>query len=180
LITFYNPGKDSDFKDSIEMGHRDLLRIFPVVKYIRELEKKHNWGYVFRWDQGNKETWIGIDKQDGKIIYGYQAEDMNREKLFKQYKTFVPDIIDYEMKTIIEFEETPGKPRKGARLAKKGHDPDGNDKRTTIRDFYYEMAGFELFKVFDYQIEEEWKLLLKKFLIETFLIRKTARLNLTI
>ena len=159
------------------MGINDLMRLFPIVQYLRKQEKIHNWGYVFNWDQGCRETWIGIHKETGSLITSEQAGKMP-DIVLNHYQQFVPDILDFNMRAIIEIEETYGKPKHGAKLAKKGHDPDGLDKRTSTRDFYYEMAGFEVYKVFDFMEEAEWNISLKRFLIENF-FRQKERIKLS-
>lgn len=140
------------------------MRLQPIVRYCRQLEDEFGWGFVFQWDQGTFETaMIIIDEKPcrwkpGRLVSGWESIATNE-------RMFCPDIVEFDYQMIIEFEETPGKPRSGARLAKKGHDPDGMDKRTSNRDEYYAAAGFRVLKIYDYDIEEIWKKKIKKFLV---------------
>lgn len=151
------------------MGHIDIENLHKIYQACNEFSKICNLPFQFKEDSGNKETMIGISE------YG-QVERPATEHVWRDpakvgvWKMFVPDIMDYHSKIIIEFEETPGKPRPGAKLAKKGHDPDGNDRRTSWRDLYYEIGKFRLLKIFDFEFKDEtlWKLKLFRFLADCY------------
>lgn len=146
------------------MGIKDLVPLNNLVNVCRQLEREYNWGFVFAWDQGTYETAIIIREdgcwKSGRLISGWN--ELGSDEMF------CPDIIDFNRHIIIEFEESPGKPRSGARLAKKGHDPDGMDKRTSNRDLYYELAGFDVLKIFDFDSDADKKKKIKAFLVKNW------------
>lgn len=82
------------------------------------------------------------------------------------YRIFVPDIMDYQNKIIIEFEEE-CKPNKGGKR-RKGHcDLNNRDVR---RDWAYTQAKFSLLKI--WESDRDWKEKLKIFLIKCYAERK--------
>jgi len=149
------------------MGIKDLVSLYRIVKYARELENKYNWGYNFKWDQGSFETAILIHNEKQNM---WQRPESNQtwKDIPTSFALFCPDIVDFDKKIIIEYDETPGKPRSGARLAKKGHDPDGMDWRTEQRNLAYTRAGFNIKIILDTMEESKWKEELKKFLIKNY------------
>lgn len=148
------------------MGIKDLVQLYEVVKICRSLEKEHNWGYQFTWDQGTFETAIIIHNNDGLWKAGRLVEGWENMEI--DTSMFCPDIIDFNKRIIIEYDETPGKPRKGARLAKKGHDPDGMDYRTARRNEAYARAGFEVCIIHDIDSEKTKKSKLKAFFVKNY------------
>lgn len=147
------------------MGIKDLVPLNNLVNVCRQLEREYNWGFVFAWDQGTYETAIGIS-EEGHLEK--PLTDTNWDRYKSRWRLFCPDILDYSNRIIIEFEESPGKPRSGARLAKKGHDPDGMDKRTSNRDLYYELAKFRVLKIFDFEDDKTVKKKIKQFLVKCY------------
>jgi len=155
------------------LGVRDLMQIYPIVQECRKLSKRQFWDYNFKWDQGCFETLIAINEE--KKTVRKPDTDETWESITYPEQPFCPDILEWNFKIAIEFEETEGKPRTGAKLAKKGHNADGLDKRTSRRDEYYKLAGFNVLKIFDYESEQEWKPRLRQFLLELYLaVIKTA------
>ncbi len=59
--------------------------------------------------------------------------------------------MDFENKIIIEYEESTGPRRSGARIARKGHGYPGDliNKRDSIRDEYYQAVGFRVCKIWE-------------------------------
>lgn len=144
------------------MGHVDIEKVNKIYRACVDFSKLCSLPFQFKEDSGHKETVISISEL-GKISQRLEPNG----SLSDLWRTFVPDVLDFHNKIIIEFEETPGKPRPGAKLAKKGHDPDGNDIRTSWRDLYYDIGKFRLLKIFDYEFKSEslWRIKLFRFLM---------------
>lgn len=149
------------------MGEIDIENVNKIYRACVDFSSLCNLPFQFKEDSGHKETMIGITEY-GIVFRPDEELKLNIRDFFSQGRMFVPDVMDYNNKIIIEFEETPGKPRPGAKLAKKGHDPDGNDKRTSWRDLYYNLGKFRLLKIFDYEFadEKKWKVKLFRFLMD--------------
>jgi len=150
------------------LGSIDIEKLNKIYTCCNQACRLLDLPFQFKEDTGRFETAIGIGEN------GF-TERPTLDARWSDYKgsmhLFCPDILDYSNKIIIEFEETPGKPRHGAKLAKKGHDPDGMDKRTANRDLYYSIAKLRVLKIFDYEFADEtkWKIKLIEFLIKCFL-----------
>lgn len=149
------------------MGEVDIEKLHKIYTCCNQTCRLLDLPFQFKEDTGNFETAIVISETGEleKPIPDTTWLTYNGKKLF------VPDIADYQNRIIIEFEETPGKPRHGAKLAKKGHDPDGLDGRTANRDLYYGIAKLRVLKIFDYEFADEtkWKIKLVQFLIKCYL-----------
>jgi len=147
------------------VGHNDIHNLHKIYQACNEFSDLCGLQFSFQEDSGHLETGIAISE------YG---ETIKPTKLnfggMGVWKIFVPDILDYHNKIIIEYEETPGEPRPGAKLARKGHDPDGQDKRTKNRDLYYDIGKFHLLKIFDYEFNDWtlWKIKLFRFLADCY------------
>ena len=78
---------------------------------------------------------------------------------------FCPDLLDYEHKIIIEYEEEIGNKRPGAKLAKKGHNRLGDiaNKRDTHRNRFYNDGGFNYLQIWENEVN--WQEKLKSFLL---------------
>jgi len=159
------------------MGHNDIMSLYPIVQYVRKLNHDQCWGYTFSWDQGTYETMIIINEEEKTVRRPNQNEHWNQ--ITYPNRPYCPDILEYQNKIIIEYEETEGKPRSGARLAKKGHNADGLDPRTSQRDAMYKLANFNVFKIFDYEKPVDNKKRLIKFLADVwYKNRKKAQIVL--
>lgn len=149
------------------MGVQDIHKLNQIYLVCNQTAKLLDISFHFKEDSGNYETAIGIT-EDGHVERPLQDSTWIAYKNGK--KLFCPDILDYDNRIIIEFEETPGKPRPGAKLAKKGHDWDGNDVRTSTRDCYYAIGKFRVLKIFDHEFtNSKWKIKLVQFLIKCYL-----------
>lgn len=144
------------------MGEVDIVKLNEIYSFCNQFCRLMGLPFSFSEDTGDMETAIAVNEA-GHIRKPESAEGWPTDA-----KVFCPDVLDYHNKIIIEFEETPGKPRHGAHLAKKGHDPDGLDKRTSNRDLYYGIAKFRVHKIFDYEFANplSWKIKLADFLIK--------------
>lgn len=76
-----------------------------------------------------------------------------------------PDLLDYEHKLIIEFEEEPKPGKRGGKLGKKGHVEESD--KDEHRDQLYRIAGFKLLKIWENDYKNgNWKKQLKSFLTD--------------
>ena len=117
-----------------------------------------NLKFQFKEDSGSMETALVFDGYGNAV-----KPDLGKTWAdYKNQKILVPDILDYNNKIIIEYDETW---KKQGKKTLKGHDPDGLDTRTFDRDFYYSHAKFRVLKVFDYETDDVWKRKVFKFLI---------------
>jgi len=131
------------------------MRIWPIVKHARELEKQYEWGFIFRWDQGSYETRLDI-REDGIWTIG------NGNLPLDDFTMICPDILvmfQGRVVGVIEFEEE-AKPDKGAKK-RKGHF-EGN-KRDSKRDGLYKAAKLDLLKI--WESNKDWNKDIKKFLV---------------
>ena len=79
---------------------------------------------------------------------------------------FCPDLLDWHNKIIIEYEEEVGERRRGAFLAKKGHNREGDmdNKRDTRREKFYMHRGFHILRI--WESDKLWEEKLEAFLIK--------------
>lgn len=147
------------------MGHVDIEKLHKIYRACTDFSTLGSLPFRFLEDAGHQETAI-IIREDGIVsrpdrIEITVGELAGIEKI--QARCFVPDVMDFTNKIIVEFEET-------YTTKKKGHDPDGNDLRTSWRDLYYGLGAFRLLKIFDYEFKDErvWKIKLFRFLMDCF------------
>lgn len=140
------------------MGEVDLENLFKIYYEIRAIKKKHNLDFFFKLDHGKYET--AIEFVGEKNYHPPISKNWDNNPTI-----FCPDLLDYNNKIIIEFEEEVGEPRPGAKLAKKGHNREGDqaNKRDSRRNMYYEQAGFRIFQI--WKSDKNWRPKLEKFLI---------------
>ena len=151
------------------MGEVDIIILNDIYREAVKQEIKNNWGFKFKVDDGNFETAIEfyetLDKEMD-VFHPPIAKDWNDAKTIQ-----CPDILDFENKIIIEYQEETGKRRKGAYLAKKGHGHPGDlaNIRDSRRDSNYSRGGFRVLNIWesDYK-NESWKKTLWVFLCDCF------------
>lgn len=172
------------------MGEIDIEVLMPLYRYTRKLEEEFNFGFNFKVDSGSKENMIFFfDEFDENNLAKYRKPEpsetwVDAKRL--QAHPYCPDILDFNSKAIIEFEESQGPPRPGAKLAKKGHQDDGMDAHTAERDLWYKLAGFHVLKIFDYELVQVskhkdfdfvWQEKIYRFLCNTHVDIMTERLK---
>lgn len=140
------------------MGHKDLMSLHRIYEKIKIITKENNLPYNFKVDDGDWETaieFIGVKSYHPPISVDWSNNP----------QIFCPDLLDYENKIIIEYEEEIGNPRTGARLATKGHNREGDlpNKRDFKRNEFYKGGNYTLFQI--WKSDENWEQKLERLLI---------------
>jgi len=143
------------------LGEADIERLYPVYRACTDFCKLAELPFSFQEDTGDYETAIE-----------FKGEYHSHPPWSEDWKTnphiICPDILDYDNKIIIEFEEETGSKRPGARLARKGHAHEGDldTKRDSKRNEFYKQSGFSVFRLWESTyLTENWKAKLFEFLI---------------
>ena len=141
-----------DLGGSSNLGHSDIEQLNKIYRYVTELSQENQWPFVFKEDSGDKETAIMV-LDNGMTLMPPQQ--------FLQGEIFVPDIMDWHNKIIIEYEEE-AKPDKGAKK-RKGHF-EGNTRDSNRDKYYTKIANppFKLYKI--WESDKNWKPGVKAFL----------------
>lgn len=140
------------------MGHKDLISLHTIYEKIKTICKTNDLPYHFSVDDGDWET--AIEFSDGKDYHPPISHNWSNNPII-----FCPDLLDYENRLIIEYEEEIGIPQSGAKLAKKGHNRKGDlaSKRDDKRNNYYKQGGFKILQIWN--SENNWISKLEKFLL---------------
>ncbi len=140
------------------MGQIDLDKLFNIYYEALFIAKKFNLPYRFKVDEGTYETAI-------EFINDTAHHPPISQTWQKKPIIFCPDLLDYPHKIIIEYEEEVGDTKLGARLAKKGHNREGdfNSKRDELRNKYYALGGFTVLRI--WESDETWRSKLKDFML---------------
>ena len=140
------------------MGNIDIDNLFKIYYEINSINEKHHLKYSFKIDKGNFETAIEF----WEIGYHHPPKSKDWDESKKCGTTILcPDLLDYQHKIIIEYEEEPKPGKRGGKLGKKGHTEESS--RDTNRDLYYRLGGFRLYKI--WESDKDWKSNLEKFLL---------------
>ncbi len=140
------------------MGHKDLMPLHRIYEKIKIICRENNLSYNFKVDDGDWET--AIEFIGEKSYHPPISVDWSNNP-----QIFCPDLLDYENKIIIEFEEEIGNPRPSARLARKGHNREGDlpNKRDTRRKEFYDDGNFQCFLI--WVSDNTWEQKLERLLI---------------
>ena len=140
------------------MGGIDIENLFRIYNAANSIIKKHSLLISFTIDHGTYETAI-------EFVGNHFFHPPISKNWDSHPQIFCPDLLDWNNKIIIEYEEEIGKPLSGAKLAKKGHQREGDldNKRDTKRNEFYKRGGFRLFRIYD--SDKAWVAKLEKFLI---------------
>ena len=133
------------------MGIQDLERIYPLYRYLTDCYSKFRWEI----DSGQMETVIAI-QPDGKFWRPKVLGDAEPEYC----RIFVPDIMCYHAKIIIEYQEQPHPRKHRGRYKKKGH----TELSDETKDSFYTYAGFRQIKIWD--DDPHWKITLDTALVK--------------
>lgn len=141
------------------MGEKDLEVLYQIYK---EATKHH---FYFKYDAGKFETAIEFIS-DGRFFHPPIAHNWEESK-DKGTEIKCPDLLEWNNKLVIEYEEETGNKRLGAKFARKGHGHEGDlDKeRDDNRNKLYLDAGLKLFRIWESNYKDgSWKEKLKSWL----------------
>jgi len=146
------------------MGIQDLEKLFDISEQIKQIDKENYYNFLIDTDTKEGKTRIVIDEfgtwKKVPILTEKQALEF-RKKGFRQ---FVPDLIDFKNKIIIEYqEESKGRQgvlRRRGKINKKGHDEFSDEDK----DIFYELAKFNQLKIWENTSPKEQKEELRYFL----------------
>lgn len=140
------------------MGHKDLMSLHRIYEKIKIITKENNLSYNFKVDDGDWET--AIEFIGERSYHPPISVDWSNNP-----QIFCPDLLDYENKIIIEYEEEIGNPRPGARLAIKGHNREGDlaNKRDSRRKEFYDDGNFQCLQI--WESDDKWEQKLERLLI---------------
>jgi len=146
------------------MGIQDLEKLFYINQQIKKIDTGNYYNFVIDTDTKEGKTRIIINEfgawKKMPILTEIQAKDF-RKKGFRQ---FVPDLIDFKNKIIIEYqEESEGRQgvlRRRGKINKKGHDEFSDEDK----DIFYGLAKFNQLKIWENTPLEKQKEELETFL----------------
>ena len=147
------------------MGAQDLQKLFEINKQIKKFDKKKYYNFIIDTDTKEGRTRIIIDEFGTWKKTPHLTEEQATEYRKKGFRQFVPDLIDFKNKIIIEYqEESKGRQgvlRRRGKINKKGHDEFSDEDK----DIFYELAKFNQLKIWENtpitKQEEELKIFLK-------------------
>ncbi len=147
------------------MGAVDIAVLHPIYRECLELNKEHQWSFSFKEDSGDFETMIQFfDDQPNRLraVRPPIAENWDTMDLCN-----APDIMDFENRIIIEYEEESRPGKRMGKIGKKGHWSES--KRDENRDKNYKAAGFRVCKIWESEMKKgPWNLKLFHFLADCY------------
>ena len=149
------------------MGAQDLQKLFEIKNQIQQIDKKNYYNFIIDSDTKEGRTRIIIDEFGTWKKTPNLTEEQASEYRKKGFRQFVPDLIDFKNKIIIEYQEEckgrQGVLRRRGKINKKGHDEFSDEDK----DIFYELAKFNQLKIWENtpQVEQnkELKVFLKAF-----------------
>ena len=161
------------------MGIQDLDKLFLINQQIKEIDKNNQYNFVIDIDTKEGKTRIVIDELGTWKKAPSLTEEQAGEFRKKGFRQFVPDLIDFKNKIIIEYqEESEGRQgilRRRGKINKKGHDEFSDEDK----DIFYDLANFNQLKIWENTPPEEQRGELEMFLtsqtsnkLQNILIRK--------
>ena len=146
------------------MGAQDLQKLFEIKNQIQQIDKKNNYNFIIDSDTKEGRTRIIIDEFGTWKKMPNLTEEQASEYRRKGFRQFVPDLIDFKNKIIIEYQEEckgrQGVLRRRGKINKKGHDEFSDEDK----DIFYELAKFNQLKIWENTPEVEQNKELKVFL----------------
>ena len=108
------------------MGIQDLQKLFEINQHIKQMDKKNHYNFIIDTDTKEGKTRIIIDEFGTWKKTPQLTEEQAAEYRKKGFRQFVPDLIDFKNKIIIEYQEEckgrQGVLRRRGKINKKGHD----------------------------------------------------------
>ena len=146
------------------MGIQDLEKLFDINEQIKQIDKENYYNFMIDTDTKEGKTRIVIDEFGTWKKVPVLTEKQALEFRKKGFRQFVPDLIDFKNKIIIEYqEESKGRQgvlRRRGKINKKGHDEFSDEDK----DLFYKLAEFNQLKIWENTSPEEQKEELEKFL----------------
>ena len=143
---------------------QDLQKLFEIKNQIQQIDKKNFYNFIIDSDTKEGRTRIIIDEFGTWKKMPNLTEEQASEFRKKGFRQFVPDLIDFKNKIIIEYQEEckgrQGILRRRGKINKKGHDEFSDEDK----DIFYELAKFEQLKIWENTPQEEQNKELKNFL----------------
>ena len=146
------------------MGVQDLQKLFEINQQIKQIDEKNYYNFIIDTDTKEGKTRIVIDEFGAWKKTPHLTEEQAIEFRKKGFRQFVPDLIDFKNKVIIEYqEESKGRQgvlRRRGKINKKGHDEFSDEDK----DLFYKLAEFNQLKIWENTSPEKQKEELEKFL----------------
>lgn len=139
------------------MGIKDAESLHKIYEKVKTFCKENNLPYHFKVDDDDYETALEFffNGKSWYTLHPPKSKNWDSNPII-----FCPDLLDYRHKKIIEYEEEGQKKLSGAKLARKGHGPEGDlpNKRDTRRGYYYDSANYDVLRFYETDLKEEnWK-----------------------
>ena len=148
------------------MGIQDLKKLFEINQQIKQIDKKNYYNFIIDTDTKEGKTRIVIDEFGTWKKTPCMTKEQATEYRRKGFRQFVPDLIDFKNKIIIEYQEEckgrQGVLRRRGKINKKGHDEFSDEDK----DIFYELAEFNQLKIWENTPQDEQDEELKNFLRE--------------
>ena len=146
------------------MGIQDLKKLFEINQQIKQIDEKKYYNFIIDTDTKEGKTRIVIDEFGTWKKTPCLTEEQATEYRRKGFRQFVPDLIDFKNKIIIEYQEEckgrQGVLRRRGKINKKGHDEFSDEDK----DIFYELAEFNQLKIWENTPQDEQDEELKNFL----------------
>lgn len=143
------------------MGERDYENLHIIYRQCVEWCKKYKLPFKFKVDAGSFETAIEFSV----IGYNHPPKSENwEESRTNGNEIKCPDILDFEHRIIIEYEEEPKPGKKMGRLGKKGHTEEST--KDSHRDYLYRISGFHVLKFWETDLKQQNWEKIHNFLLE--------------
>ena len=146
------------------MGIQDLEKLFHINQQIKEIDKQNKYNFIIDTDTKEGKTRIIIDERGTWQKVSFLTEEQAETFRKKGFRQFVPDLIDFKNKIIIEYqEESEGRQgvlRRHGKINKKGHDEFSDEDK----DIFYDLAKFNQLKIWENTTTKEQRDELKAFL----------------
>ena len=123
------------------MGEQDLDRIDVITKYANSFP---SYNFEMDTDTKNSRNTMLISEY-GVIVRPPISEEVALQLRKDGFRPFVPDMMDFRNKKIIEYQEEPTAAKSGGKLGKKGHDEFSDEDK----DLFYQLAGFKQLKIWE-------------------------------
>lgn len=132
------------------MGEVDYGNLHKIYRKCVDYCIQENLPYKFKVDTGSWET--AIEFWEMGYFHPPQSKSWKECKA-KGNEIKCPDLLDYEHKLIIEYEEEPKPRKRGGKLGKKGHTAESD--KDEHRDQLYRIAGFKVLKFWETDLKEQ-------------------------